>query len=378
MEKKFMKITISLLVIIASLSACYPGNKFQRDSIAGIIGTKVICKEPGRYIGWPTITRTKYNELLIVFSGNRDAHICPYGITQMVRSHDNGITWSAPVTINNTPLDDRDAGILETKSGTLLVSWFTSLAFDRPDQYKKHPDWLRHSEKLSEDIKKQWLGNWTRRSTDNGKTWEEPVRQIASAPHGPIELHDNRLLYVGIGTINDKKSIAIEESKDDGKTWNLISTIPNPSELLVQNLWEPHALEVSNDTLIALVRYNSTDKADGYLHQSESYDGGKTWSILHQTPIFGFPAHLLKLKNGNILAVYGVRKEPYSERACLSKDGGKTWDIENEILLSQSRTGDLGYPSSVELEDGTILTVYYQIDQPGEKACLMGTRWRLK
>jgi Neuraminidase (sialidase) len=149
--------------------------------------------------------------------------------------------------------------------------------------------------------------------------------------------------------------------------------------LLIQDLWEPHAVEVSNDTLIALVRYNnSADKSDGYLQQSESYDGGKTWSVLHQTPLFGYPPHMLKLSNGNILAVYGVRKQPYSERACLSKDGGKTWDIKNEILLSQGPSGDLGYPASVELDDGSILTIYYQIDQPGEKTCLMGTRWKLR
>jgi hypothetical protein len=374
-----MKKLISILILSIAINSCLSGSKPQKDSIAEIIGTKVICKEPGRYIGWPTIAKTKTNELLVVFSGNRDAHICPYGVTQMVRSIDQGVTWSAPSTINNTPLDDRDAGILETTNGTLLVSWFTSLAFDRESQYKEHPDWLRHAGKLSEDIKKQWLGNWTRRSTDNGQTWEEPVRQIASAPHGPIELHDNRLLYVGIGTINGKKSIAVEESKDEGKTWNLISTIPCPEVLPIQSLWEPHAVEVSNDTIIALVRYNNPkDKADGYLQQSESYDGGKTWSILHQTPVFGFPAHLLKLRNGDILAVYGVRKKPYSERACLSKDGGKTWDTENEIILSEGMSGYLGYPASVELEDGSILTVYYQIDQPGEKTCLMGTRWRLK
>ncbi len=28
--------------------------------------TRVICKQPGRYIGWPTITRTRAGELLAV------------------------------------------------------------------------------------------------------------------------------------------------------------------------------------------------------------------------------------------------------------------------------------------------------------------------
>ena len=34
-------------------------------------------------------------------------------------------------------------------------------------------------------------------------------------------------------------------------------------------------------------------------------------------------------------------------------------------------------PASAQLEDGSILTVYYQIDKPGEPTCLMGTHWRL-
>lgn len=33
-----------------------------------------------------------------------------------------------------------------------------------------------------------WLGNWTRRSLDKGKTWLKPVKQLVSSPHGPIEL----------------------------------------------------------------------------------------------------------------------------------------------------------------------------------------------
>src|SRR5258708_5246049 len=106
------------------------------DNPATIISNDTVCKEAGRYIGWPTITKTRDGELLVVFSGDRDAHICPWGKTQMVRSHDNGQTWSQPETITNSPLDDRDAGIIQTKSGALLVSWFTSTAFMYPEKLK--------------------------------------------------------------------------------------------------------------------------------------------------------------------------------------------------------------------------------------------------
>ena len=38
----------------------------------------VILKQPGRYIGWPSIARTAAGELLIAFSGDREGHVCPF------------------------------------------------------------------------------------------------------------------------------------------------------------------------------------------------------------------------------------------------------------------------------------------------------------
>ncbi len=349
-----------------------------KEGIAIIIETQVICKEQNRYLGWPTITKTHSGELLIAFSGNRDAHVCPYGVTQMVRSQDSGKSWSEPVTINNTPLDDRDAGILETKSGTLLVNWFTSLAFAKPELLSRHPEWKRHADKLAPETRKHWLGNWTRRSLDSGKTWEAPVKQNVSAPHGPIELQDGRLLYVGIGSKSNQKVLGVEESSDDGKTWHFMATIDIPAEESIQAYWEPHVVELPDGKLVAMFRYQPKNRSQCYLRQAESADGGVTWTTTHKTPIWGYPPHLQLLDNGWLLVVYGVRREPFGERACISRDGGKTWDIENEITLSPAMNGDLGYPASVQLDDGSILTVYYQIDAPGEKTCLMGTHWRLK
>jgi hypothetical protein len=56
----------------------------------------------------------------------------------------------------------------------------------------------------------------------------------------------------------------------------------------------------------------------------------------------------------------------------------RTWDVKNEIaLVDDAPDGDLGYPASAQLGDGTILTIYYQKDCPSEKPCLMATHWRL-
>lgn len=374
------------------------------NQIATVLETKVICRQPGkylgsgseygvdtrmhpvinkrvvesdRYMGWPTLAKTRKGELIVAVSGDRDAHVCPWGKTQIIRSQDQGKTWSDPEVITSTPLDDRDAGIIETKKRTLLVSWFTSVAFTLPVYRTAYERYARIAEKITPEIRKQWLGNWVRRSEDGGKTWLEPVRTAATAPHGPIQLRDGRLLYIGNGVWNGKSTMLIEESADDGRTWRVLTTIPKPVEIATDaGLSEPHMVELVSGKLIAMVRHEPKDR-QCFLLQSESTDGGKTWSPLTKTGIWGYPPHLTQLKNGWVLVTYGYRLEPYTQRACISRDEGKTWDIENQITLANALGPDMGYPSSVQLDDGSILTVYYQAEKAGGPTVLNSTHWRL-
>lgn len=53
-------------------------------------------------------------------------HVCPFGRVLAVRSLDEGKTWSAPITAINTPLDDRDAGIVNLGHNRLLLTSFTN------------------------------------------------------------------------------------------------------------------------------------------------------------------------------------------------------------------------------------------------------------
>ncbi len=346
-----------------------------------ILSTTVICKEQGKYIGWPTITKTHKGDLVVVFSGDRELHIDPWGKTQMVRSSDEGKTWTKPVIINNTPLDDREAGVIETDKGTLLVSWVASISFAVPKRVSMIPEkirnkWTRHIEKLGPETRRQWNGYWIRRSENDGKTWGIPIRSSVTAPHGPIQLSDKRLIYVGMKIQDGKRIIGVTESLDDGLTWNSISNVPIPSYDSAVNYMEPHVVEVGKGKLIAMFRYEKNYASQAYLRQSESNDGGKSWSIPHETPILGYPPHLIRLRNGWLLVSYGRRIPPFGERACISKDNGKTWDVENEIILSNSLSSDLGYPASVQLDDGSIFTVFYQRDEIGEKPSLMATHWQ--
>ena len=83
------------------------------------------------YSGWPTVARRRNGDLLLVWSGDREAHVCPFGRVLLSVSRDEGETWTAPRVILDTDLDDRDAGVVETEKGTLLVSTFTSLAYEQ-------------------------------------------------------------------------------------------------------------------------------------------------------------------------------------------------------------------------------------------------------
>lgn len=356
---------------------------------ATILETRVIAKEPGRYLGWPTICRRRNGELLVVFSGDRDEHVCPWGKVQLVRSMDDGATWSDPVVICNTPLDDRDAGIIETRQGTLVVNWFTSLAFEGSCRKRAAAgdvvarQWLLHAGTLTPEVRAQWFGYWTRRSEDGGKTWSDPVRHVGTTPHGPIELADGRLLLVGRRQDNGVVEMVVEESTDDARSWQVVATIKQSPDDDPNEYYEPHLVEANDGTLVAMFRFHyrtgpkQSRALEGcYLRQAESQDGGKTWTAAHPVPLLGYPPHLLRLRDERLLCVWGRRLPPFGEYACLSNDNGQTWDADHQIRLAAALDGDLGYPASAELADGRILTVYYQIDRPGEKTSLLGTLWR--
>jgi len=100
---------------------------------------------------------------------------------------------------------------------------------------------------------------------------------------------------------------------------------------------------------------------------------------MEKTPMIGLPPHLIALPDGKLVNVYGRRiaQFGYGEFACISDDGGKTWDAANEIMLQPSSNDDLGYPASCLLPGGDLLTVYYQKRAPKEKPVLMATRWRV-
>ncbi|MBR1586825.1 MAG: exo-alpha-sialidase, partial [Kiritimatiellae bacterium] len=362
----------------------------KEQARASVKWVKPICVEKDRYIGWPSVCRLANGDVMAVFSGDRDSHICPWGKVQMVRSTDDGETWSAPATIANGPIDDRDAGVVQLPDGEILVTYFTSIAYRAPGILTKHPEYKRHDEKISDEVRNASLGNWAVRSRDNGKTWSKPEKLAlkGQTPHGPILLKDGSLFQIGrsftnarIGTSEKGRTlISAERSTDGGRTWQMLCPeIPdmNGENAKPHMFHEPHAVELADGTLVGQIRYHGPDNC---MRQTVSRDGGKTWTPMAKTPMLGLPPHLIRLADGKLVTVYGRRfSDPgFGEFAMISDDGGATWDSANEISLAPSHSGDLGYPASCLLANGDILTVYYQQPALGQKPCLMATRWRVK
>ncbi len=374
-----------------------PGEPPKVQARATIVWTRTICREEGCYIGWPTVCRLRNGDLLAVFSGDREAHVCPWGKVQLIRSTDEGETWSKPVTIANGPIDDRDAGIVELANGEIVVTWFTSMAW-AANRKNANFKWRRHLEKLDPAVVEAAMGDFLIRSRDGGRTWTKPQKltNYAQTPHGPILLHDGSLLQMGrtfekphanaLG-VGGRTIIRVSKSCDGGRTWEVLCPeIPAQAGENARSgrFHEPHVAELADGTLVGLVRYHGAEgeqakPGNGYMRTTFSTDGGRTWSAMTATPLLGLPPHLLALPKGPLVCVYGRRlgQPGFGEFACLSDDGGKTWDVAHEILLKPATNGDLGYPASCLLANGEILTVYYQQGRPGEKTVLMATKWRV-
>ncbi len=352
--------------------------------------TRVISREDGYYCGWPTLTRRSNGQLLVVWSGGREQHVCPFGRVDFMKSDDEGKTWSWPRTLLDGAIDDRDAGVLETANGSLLVTTFTSLAYvdyelkkaiRQKDSEQGWPkdrlqNWLAVHERLNEKQRQDELGQWMIRSTDGGITWSERYPSIVNSPHGPIQLSDGRQLYAGVKLWDPSRTVGVCQSADDGQSWTWLAEIPTRPGDDAKNYHELHAVEAGDGTIIVQIRnHNTADNRETL--QCESKDGGKTWTIPHSIGVWGLPSHLLRLSDGRLLMSYGHRRKPFGIQARLSQDSGESWS-EPLSIASDGVGGDLGYPSTVELSGGRLLTVWYERMKQSPKAVLRQAEWSIE
>jgi sialidase-1 len=344
------------------------------------------------YQGWPSVCRDENGTLYAVASSFRLNHICPFGKTAMYISRNNGETWTPPIVINDTYLDDRDAGIVYLGKGRLLVTWFshpTSVYMNKYFTSIKNSatpietgavvgmlggyPYIPESESLG--------GSFIRISEDYGVTWGETIKIPVSAPHGPNLLRDGTLIYLGKELYSNgeapKDSICAYRS-DNGRNWERISVLGIPEGTVLDNFHEPHVIELPDGRLFGAIRAQGKNIPHGFsIYTTLSEDRGRSWSDLICSGVSGSPPHLMLHSSGALICTYGRREPPFGERAMVSYDYGATWQDEY-IIDERVSDSDLGYPASVELDDGSILTVYYQ-KFPGDSKCsILYSKWKLK
>ena len=177
--------------------------------------------------------------------------------------------------------------------------------------------------------------------------------------------------------LEDRDRIFLYESFDGGKSWEKLSKIPLDNIADKNKFHEPHIVELPSGELIAAIRAHTNPIYDDFTtFFSSSTDGGKSWSEAWSFKISGSPPHLLLRRDGSVLVSYGRRMPPFGNRAVVSYDGCRTFS--EEYVLSEDYDGDLGYPATVELENGNLLTIYYQIPVGKENRAILATEWNLK
>lgn len=341
------------------------------------------------YFGWPTVIKLDERRLLAGASGFRTQHIDPFGKTVLFESLNAGRSWSAPFVINDSPIDDRDVGLLDLGDGKVLVSWFSQ---DTRIFVNPPPGFRKISKKATFSVREQrfdiapilesWddavvaanVGAFVRIRDAEGR-WSPRIEAPASAPHGPVKMLDGRLFYAGTIPFKgrgDKPLVhrpVTSISSDGGFTWSAPSPLPDAPEGSMY--CEPHAIQLPSGRILVHLR----KETEGAIYQTYSDDEGATWSEPEFLTV-GVPPHLMRHSSGVLICSYGYRHPGYGQRVLLSLDDGKSY--ESWIIRDDGFSGDLGYPSTVELADGTLYTVYYQKTAPDAlNNSLLTSHWEL-
>jgi len=351
------------------------------------------------YFGWPSVAKLPDGTLAATASGFRLQHVCPFGKAVIAYSRDNGETWTRPAAVIDTPLDDRDAGITCIGGNRVMITSFNNTAEVQHDyagadkesdsEWTKKVRALRHAYcDLIEASGKEdkYYGSTYVISEDGGYNFGEVKKAPVSSIHGPFVTPAGEVLYVG-RTWETRRDEAdrIELWKlgaDDN--FEFVSVIENvcddQGELLS---CEPCGIALPDGKIIIHIRVQRHGESGVRkqapvftTYQCESTDGGKTFTKPYDLGNNGAPCHIMRHSTGVLIATYGYRSAPYGQRVMFSYDDGKTWDMDY-ILRDDAPSADLGYPCTVELDDGSLLTVYYQCEQGHENTVVMQSKWTL-
>lgn len=365
----------------------------------------IVYRDRFAYCAHPHIVVAANGDWLVVFNKapRRDLILHPpedpLFQNVMIRSQDQGASWSAPQVVPSYDYRGTEcAGLTVLRDGRVMLhqwrfAWYPlslartlsdQMALAYPDQFMK--GWLNspeHETSPFRSLPPEQLAPWARGpgktfahfSEDNGASFTRSI-EIQTAPfsggygmRSALQLPDGQII-LPLSDVPHYRTVFIVTSRDGGESWSA------PVPIAQQNgseFEEPAILRTSSGRIITVLRDNGTRR----LHQVESLDNGASWSKPRQLPIDGYPADLLDLGEHGLLLTYGWRLPDFGIRAVRSRDEGRNWETAHGIRIRGGLPGkNLGYPVTIDAGDGLLFSAYYGEDADGV-TCIMATRWRL-
>lgn len=365
------------------------------------------------YFGWPTVAKLSDGTLLAGASGFRIDHVCPFGKAVISYSRDEGKTWTAPMPFIDTPLDDRDVGLLVYGDDRVIATSFNnSVEFQRlwlswrEDNLTRMTGETARREATAQGYVRSYLdyvdvfypnhddfyGSTFRMSEDGGKSWGKLLYSPVTCPHGPLATKEGKIIYIGTPMADIKRKAADPRIRSfeilpDGEMKELGIIPPIEDEHGALNAEEPHAFELANGDILVHIRAErrKCEHEVFTIYQTVSKDGGKTFP--KPSPIqlenasdvdakfLGSPPHIMRHSSGALLSLIGVRDGAVGVRVLKSVNEGESWEV--MVLTDDATSNDIGYPSTVELKDGSLYTIWYERPSLEEPATIRGAHWEL-
>ncbi|MBC7236777.1 MAG: exo-alpha-sialidase [Chloroflexi bacterium] len=334
-------------------------KKYLRGESDALVGRRMrlsrylICSMQGHF---PVLIKTGASSLAVIYRTGA-AHVGISGTLATARSDDGGRSWSDPIEIAPRWDDNRNPAFGLNARGEWLAAWWKARLHAYADL---QGNGLQYMPAEDDERIGAIPALYYARSADLGRTWSEamvyrsnllslasPYGRILSAPDGTLLMSVYGRPREDLGC----KNIAVLlRSRDGGATWG-------EETLVVRRHNETSYVLLPDGRLVGAARSES-----GHVAILFSDDLGRTWSEPRQVTRDGeHPADLTLLASGRLLLTFGRRIRPLGCGALLSDDGGQTWHRDREVLLAGDgiENTDLGYPSTVQLDDGTIVTALY-------------------
>ena len=284
----------------------------------------------------------KHNNIAYVFCRTNAGHLGRFGqITTLIST--NGLDWYERGIIKKENSDVRNPSVFIFSDDELLVSAYKYNVYTKQGiAFPTLPSGSREPLLFS--------------SKNGGKTWQEKYNAFDNvlveigrfSPHGQMFLYQEQLLM----PIYNKQGTFLLSSSDRGKTWEVFSHIS-------ENTGAASVVVTPDNNLLAVLRTEGKHNLHGKVSLISRYVNNKWTMPVSITEQMQFPANLLTLSTGQILLTYSDRNiENQMILAKLSSDNGETWS--QPIQISKTFTNcDFGYPSTIEIKTGVLLTVFY-------------------